>query len=48
VARHAALTDAHSLNGTFVNGTRVTGEVRLGVGDELRIGGVLIVVRADS
>jgi pSer/pThr/pTyr-binding forkhead associated (FHA) protein len=42
-----SVRDVSSRNGTFVNGTRVSGESRIGAGDELRIGRTRIVVRAD-
>ena len=42
-----SVRDVSSRNGTFVNGTRVSGEARIGAGDELRIGRTRIVVRAD-
>ena len=41
------VTDLGSRNGTFVNGNRVSGEARVGPGDELRIGRTRIVLRAD-
>lgn len=42
-----SVRDVSSRNGTFVNGSRVAGEARLGPGDELRIGRTRIVLRAD-
>jgi DNA-binding CsgD family transcriptional regulator len=42
-----SVRDVGSRNGTFVNGTRVSGEARLSAGDELRIGRTRIVLRAD-
>lgn len=42
-----SVRDVSSRNGTFINGSRVSGEARLGAGDELRIGRTRIVVRAD-
>jgi DNA-binding CsgD family transcriptional regulator len=42
-----SVRDVSSRNGTFVNGSRVSGEARLGPGDELRIGRTRIVLRAD-
>lgn len=42
-----SVRDVNSRNGTFVNGTRVSGEARLNPGDELRIGRTRIVLRAD-
>ncbi len=42
-----SVRDVSSRNGTFLNGTRVSGEARLGAGDELRIGRTRIVLRAD-
>ncbi|WP_232662483.1 FHA domain-containing protein [Pseudonocardia sp. TRM90224] len=42
-----SVRDVSSRNGTFVNGTRVSGEARLGAGDELRIGRTRIVLRAE-
>ncbi|HXV92135.1 MAG TPA: FHA domain-containing protein, partial [Pseudonocardia sp.] len=39
--------DVSSRNGTFVNGSRVTGEARLGPGDEVRVGRTRIVLRGD-
>jgi pSer/pThr/pTyr-binding forkhead associated (FHA) protein len=42
-----SVRDVNSRNGTFVNGTRVSGEARLSAGDELRIGRTRIVLRAD-
>ena len=42
-----SVRDVNSRNGTFLNGTRVSGEARLGPGDELRIGRTRIVLRAD-
>jgi pSer/pThr/pTyr-binding forkhead associated (FHA) protein len=39
--------DFNSRNGTFLNGARIAplGEIRLGDGDEVRIGGTCIVLR---
>ena len=42
-----SVRDVSSRNGTFVNGSRVSGEARLGAGDELRIGRTRIVLRAE-
>lgn len=42
-----SVRDVSSRNGTFVNGTRVSGEARIGPGDELRIGRTRVVVRGD-
>jgi pSer/pThr/pTyr-binding forkhead associated (FHA) protein len=42
-----SVRDVSSRNGTFVNGNRVSGEARLGAGDELRIGRTRIVLRAE-
>lgn len=42
-----SVRDVSSRNGTFVNGTRVSGEARVDAGDELRIGRTRIVVRAE-
>ena len=42
-----SIRDVSSRNGTFVNGNRVSGEARVGPGDELRIGRTRIVLRAD-
>lgn len=42
-----SVRDVSSRNGTFVNGSRVAGEARLGPGDELRIGRTRMVLRAD-
>lgn len=42
-----SVRDVSSRNGTFVNGTRVSGETRVGPGDELRIGRTRIVLRAE-
>jgi DNA-binding CsgD family transcriptional regulator len=42
-----SVRDVGSRNGTFVNGTRVSGDARLSPGDELRIGRTRIVLRAD-
>ena len=42
-----SVRDVSSRNGTFVNGNRVSGEARLGAGDELRIGRTRIVVRGE-
>lgn len=39
--------DVSSRNGTFVNGSRVAGEARLGPGDEIRIGRTRIVLRGE-
>jgi pSer/pThr/pTyr-binding forkhead associated (FHA) protein len=40
-----SIRDVSSRNGTFVNGNRVSGEARVGPGDELRIGRTRIVLR---
>lgn len=42
-----SVRDVSSRNGTFVNGSRVSGEIRVGAGDEIRVGRTRIVVRAD-
>ena len=42
-----SVRDVNSRNGTFLNGSRVSGEARLSAGDELRIGRTRIVLRAD-
>ena len=42
-----SVRDVSSRNGTFVNGNRLSGEARVGPGDELRIGRTRIVLRAD-
>ena len=42
-----SIRDVSSRNGTFVNGNRLSGEARVGPGDELRIGRTRIVLRAD-
>jgi predicted component of type VI protein secretion system len=42
-----SVRDVNSRNGTFLNGTRVSGEARLSAGDELRIGRTRIVLRAE-
>jgi FOG: FHA domain len=42
-----SVRDVTSRNGTFVNGNRVTGEARLGHGDEVRVGRTRIVLRAE-
>lgn len=42
-----SVRDVSSRNGTFVNGSRVAGEARLGPGDELRIGRTRMILRAD-
>src|SRR5437867_289848 len=47
IAGSWSVRDVSSRNGTFVNGTRVSGEARLGPGDEIRIGRTRIVLRAE-
>lgn len=42
-----SVRDVNSRNGTFVNGSRVSGETRVDPGDELRIGRTRIVLRAE-
>jgi pSer/pThr/pTyr-binding forkhead associated (FHA) protein len=42
------LRDLGSANGTFINGDRVTGERRVGAGDELRLGSTRLVFRSDA
>jgi pSer/pThr/pTyr-binding forkhead associated (FHA) protein len=42
-----SVRDVSSRNGTFVNGNRVSGEARIGAGDEIRIGRTRIVLRAE-
>jgi pSer/pThr/pTyr-binding forkhead associated (FHA) protein len=42
-----SVRDVSSRNGTFLNGTRVSGEARIGHGDEIRVGRTRIVLRAD-
>lgn len=42
-----SVRDVSSRNGTFVNGSRVSGEARLGHGDEIRVGRTRIVLRAE-
>jgi DNA-binding CsgD family transcriptional regulator len=42
-----SVRDVSSRNGTFVNGSRVAGEARLGPGDELRIGRTRMIMRGD-
>jgi DNA-binding winged helix-turn-helix (wHTH) protein len=41
----ATIEDLGSKNGTFVRGTRVTGSARLGDGDEIRLGSVVLIFR---
>jgi len=45
---HWTLTDLSSANGTFVNGVRVNGTVRLKHGDQIRMGGTLMVYSGDD
>jgi len=40
-----AITDLSSSNGTFVNGVRLEGSVRLSPGDSIEVGGTTLVVR---
>lgn len=47
IAGSWSVRDVSSRNGTFLNGTRVSGEARLGPGDEIRIGRTRIVLRAE-
>jgi predicted component of type VI protein secretion system len=47
IAGSWSVRDVSSRNGTFVNGTRVSSEARLGPGDEIRIGRTRIVLRAE-
>ena len=42
--RHLFVEDLGSTNGTFVNGTRIDGPVRLRRGDRIQIGGVTLEV----
>jgi pSer/pThr/pTyr-binding forkhead associated (FHA) protein len=42
-----SVRDVSSRNGTFVNGSRVSGEARLGPGDEIRVGRTRLVLRAE-
>jgi pSer/pThr/pTyr-binding forkhead associated (FHA) protein len=40
------ITDLSSMNGTFVNGTRLDAPVQLALGDEIEVGGTKLVVRS--
>jgi pSer/pThr/pTyr-binding forkhead associated (FHA) protein len=42
-----SVRDVSSRNGTFLNGTRVSGEAWIGHGDEIRVGRTRIVLRSD-
>ena len=42
------IEDLGSLNGTWVNGARVTGKVRLALGDQVRVGDSFFEVEAEA
>jgi pSer/pThr/pTyr-binding forkhead associated (FHA) protein len=46
--RRVTIEDLGSKNGTFVNGARLSGPVRLHDGDEIRLGRGVVVLRFSS
>jgi len=45
---HLELEDLDSTNGTYLNGTRVSGRIRLSGGDRIGVGRVVLVVEAEK